>query len=308
MRFLLSIFLFIILSLPHITLAESIFLENNGGISTLGGSSINVNLDLSKSNVNAVDGRIIFEERDIKISSINVDGTSIRQWIKPPQYKNGSIEFSGLIPNGLPKGGNRLFKIILGTTNIKYKEVNIESSAKIYVNDGKGTEINIPSRRESFKVIKNASKETLVIDNVPPQLISFSIGQNSEIFDGNYFLMFEIKDKESANIKSEILLSNNSLDPLSLRGDNKKPWKEVSNPALIDDNKLCSYIYLRLRDEVGNVSVYSIYEPKELSPCLVNRMSKTEVFSGIIYKIGAVFVLLILVWRLFLYGKKKSNL
>lgn len=308
MRFLIKFLLVVSLFSPQIILAESISFVNKDGVSSLGGSSIIVNLNLSKKNLNAVEGKIFFKEKNLNVLAINVENTSISQWITPPKYNNGEIEFSGLFTDGVLSEKNRLFKIVLGSTDLKYKEINIEGNVKVYINDGKGTEIKIPLEKAVFKVIGTPSKESVIVDKNPPQLVNFSIGKNDEIFNGNYFLMFEIKDKESASIKSEILLSNDSLDPLSLRSDNKKPWKEVSNPTLIDDNKLCSYIYLRLRDEVGNVSVYSIYEPKELSPCIVNKISKSEFFSGIIYKIGAVFVLLILVWRLFLYGKKKSNL
>lgn len=97
--------------------------------------------------VNAAEGSIIFNQRELSVTSISRSGSIFSIWAAEPRFSNaeGTIEFAGGIPNPGYSGANGLlltinFRAKAATTIKGFTEIVLVSGS-VLANDGEGTNI-----------------------------------------------------------------------------------------------------------------------------------------------------------------------
>ncbi|MEI7810043.1 MAG: hypothetical protein WCI41_00590, partial [bacterium] len=114
---------------------------------------------------------------------------------------------------------------------------------EMYSNDGLGTMLgsssNLLAINVGNKIAPSIIKST---DTVPPQHFSIFLSNNSNMYDGKYFLLFETTDKESGVDHYEVK-----------EGD--LGWKEGASPYLLTNQPPTGTIYIKVFDKAGNTRV-----------------------------------------------------
>lgn len=267
--------------LPYLTSAATLHFDTKQKDFFVGDNIIvNVLLDSEGKDINAIDGRLVFDykTKNISVGDLSVAGSAFSLWPQKPSLSMNEKEiyFTGGIPEGVNDDNLLVFKIILnldkpGTLSFKNLDLGI------YLNDGKGTKI-VPTVKDMDIEILPAPEgyqsrrewpTVLEGDTNPPEPFEILLGQEGSVFDGKKFISFNTVDNESGVSYYEVI--ENNLAPV----------RSGNTYALQEQDKV-SEIIVRAYDFAGN-SRESIYKNVPTKP--YNK----------IYFVLAIFILLILV-------------
>lgn len=249
-----------------------------------------VEMDTENERINAVQGTIEVPG-NLEVKEIRDGNTIINFWIEKPSVivAESSVKFAGAIPGGY-LGKGKLFSVVFEAKSGGEAVFNIEDSLAL-LNDGQGTPAKL-----SIKILKlsvgelvpgEASKIVVVVeDELPPSEFKPEIGQDQNIFDGKYFLVFAAQDKESGVDFYQV--SEERGFWRWLIGPNQKTLNKANSPYLLQDQELRSWIFVRAVDRVGNERIV-LLRPRGIS-------LGEQVLTIFGYAI-VILVLILLGWR-----------
>lgn len=252
--------------LPVSVIAVEIFFEPD--IKEMGVGQefiIHLMINTQEETINALEGKIIFPDDILKLKDIQEGGSIISLWIDKPFLENNEITFSGIIPAGFsgimqPYQENDLLpgEIISlifvsqqkGEGNINFKD------GKILLHDGKGTPVKFINSNFKFTIQEDIEVVPLeyISDITLPEIFEPEIIQNNDIFDGNYFLIFNTQDKESGIDYYAVFESKRKKKSIN-------DWMVTESPYILKDQSLKSYIYVKAVDKAGNERIV-VVNPK----------------------------------------------
>lgn len=138
------------LSWPDTAKAQngSLYLSPSSGKVSVGETfSIVLRVNTGGVAINAVEGSIIFNQRELSVTSVSRSGSIFSIWAAEPRFSNaeGTIEFAGGVPNPGYSGANGLlltinFRAKAATTVKGFTEIVLVSGS-VLANDGEGTNI-----------------------------------------------------------------------------------------------------------------------------------------------------------------------
>lgn len=193
-------------------------------------------IETQKEEINAIEGIVTVAENS-EVEEIGDGNSIVSIWLEKPEYNQGNIRFSGIIPGGF-NGKGSLFKI-------KYKSDSASpfelENLRILLNeeDGKNAGI-VYMPNKNLGAVGDANLE---IDAYPPERFTPEIINDDAIENGRYVLVFSTTDKGSGVEKYQIL---------EKQSDRESSWKDATSPYLLDDQNLNSEIYVRAVDKTGN--------------------------------------------------------
>jgi hypothetical protein len=139
--------------------------------------------------INAVEGSIVFDKSITVVPSIATDGSIVPLWVKEPVISGNQIDFSGVIPGGFsllydqfgakPSTTGKLFSIIFSSAPNTDSYTFVLDSASVYLNDGRGTQIALPSRNITLPV--SFSKNNLSGNNPTTNSTALPTSNSSSI-------------------------------------------------------------------------------------------------------------------------------
>lgn len=202
----------------------------------------------SDSDINAVEGSLIYPEETLNIYKIN-DGESVLNfWVeKPHLVRDGELRFAGVTPGGFK--GNNLKILSLAFKGLKPQTVNINlDNIKIFKNDGLGSEELATWQSISLDVSDQGQyiQQPQAYDLEAPEPFSPEIARDSSLFNGRWFLVFSTQDKGQGLAYFEVKEA-----PFKFL-ESFTAWHRVSSPYILEDQKLQSYIWVRAIDKSGN--------------------------------------------------------
>ena len=182
---------------------------SNNPLSDIGAKDvfvIDILLDTEGENINTIDGSIkllsplaVTEVRDISVA-----GSSVSLWPRKPSLseKGDVISFAGGIPGGVIGKAIPLFKIVVSVN--RESELRIQTSdIKAYVNDGKGTALDVTPKFSPISVgVAKAVpvdlwKENISSDNTPPEPFDIKILRDKSINSNNFYISYGTIDLDS---------------------------------------------------------------------------------------------------------------
>lgn len=266
---------------------------------------IDLMIDTEGLDINAVQGAVNFPGNVLKFDSLSDGGSIITFWAEKPAYQNNSISFSGIIPGGFKGVLNSYYQgVIPGKILRLYftSEANGGAfvklaGAKAFLNDGKGTEINLKTSNLQFLVSdkipvlpipKTKTRDAESPEDFQPKIIS-----DPNLFNGKYILIWATKDKESGIDHYEVVEQRGNIT----RNYFELPWQTAESPYILKDQELKSYVYVKAIDRVGNMRI--VYLP----PYYIPWYGKLPV--DIIIGLGAIIVILLIIWRLWRKFRKR---
>lgn len=283
MKYTLYIFTLIILG-THFANAGSLDIETkNTDTDYKVGDEIlfEVNLDTQNEFYNAVSGTLTFDNT-FEIKQIITGGSAISAWVEnPANAKSNSIDFAGIIAGGF-NGSEKVFQVI--AIPAKSGPVNISLiNSSIFLNDGSGTEFQIPDKFLTTQ-IRNTSpgEENVRItlkDNISPQVFDVTITSDPNIADGKYVLIFEAIDKGTGIRTYEVL-------------EGRKVFTQAKSPYVLVNQKLNERIYVKAIDYDGNETAVRVEVPGKVC---VGTKCFDQKFTILILIV--VFIFSFILWR-----------
>jgi hypothetical protein len=265
--------------IPSVSWAADIFFNANKNLYTKNENFlVQVYLDTKDKKINAVGGSVSFLSDFIELKEIRDGNSSVNFWIEKPRLvSNNKINFSGMTTSGFSGSKMLLFEIVFQTKKSGNTSLNFED-IQILENDGLGTKIatkDIPFNFSISNELSNENEEDLLIkDSNPPESFNPFVANDSDIFNGKYFIVFSSVDKGVG------------IDHYEVRESSSWGWGgkyiQSESPYLLKNQKLTSRIYVKAVDKMGNIKIVEI-----------NAQNKTALLEQYLI-IGIILIICIL--------------
>ena len=254
---------------------------------------VTLTIDTEGEAVNAFEGRVVFPEDLVGLKGIQEQGSIVNFWVKEP--KAGTVPaFSGLTPGGYT-GEGVLFSLIFEAKAEGEGNITIENG-KALLNDGEGTPAELEIFNYQFSIINqdtNSQAQRITMDDTEaPEPFELKTGQDPNAFDGQPFLVFAARDKNSGVDHYEISFVSNGRQTVFARAES--PFS-LAGYSGIDE------ILVKAVDRAGN---------ERIATLALGTKSSFLVFllwgnAGILIGIG--IVLIFLLWRKKMIVKIQSS-
>ena len=211
---------------------------------------------------NAFSGTLVYPAATMEPLAVNDCSSIISIWITRPAVVNAEtpIAFAGITPGGFSGTNGILFSALFRTKAVGVAKISLEN-IEVLRNDGIGGSEPTTSQSLTFSVGSISSGGYAEpIDENPPEPFTAHIGFDSQLFDGQSYLVFSTADKISgidyyAVAESRIPSFLFSLFPLS--------WNKTESPYILSDQNRTNTVYIKAVDRAGNERL-SVYPPRYL--------------------------------------------
>lgn len=250
-------FLNFLFFVPFTNAARFFFETDNKEVGLGQEMEIVLRVDSEGEMINALEGTIYLPEL-LSVEAIHDGDTLIAFWSERPYLNNDQmINFSGIMPGGWWGRGGKVFSFIARTIN-QGEGTIVVSNARILLHDGKGTELPVSTESLALHVDEEIALIPVLFDyddDELPELFTPLLAQDSDVFEGDYFLVFATQDKGSGIDYYEVQETKKRLKD---KGEGN--WQKAESPYRIIDQTLESFIYIRAIDRAGNIRVV-VFEP-----------------------------------------------
>jgi hypothetical protein len=157
---------FFAFSLHHAE-AATLKLSPNTGVYTVGKPfSVTVQLNTDGKSVNAADGQLSFNPRELQVTGVSRGSSIFNLWTEEPKFSNtsGSVSFGGGSPTGYKGGGGNILTITFKALGAGTPKVTF-TSGSVLAADGLGTNILSSMNGGSFTI-------TAVADSPAPEYVA----------------------------------------------------------------------------------------------------------------------------------------
>ncbi|MBI5153079.1 MAG: hypothetical protein HZA36_01320 [Parcubacteria group bacterium] len=220
-------------------------------------------LRIENRNINTLGGEIRYDPTMLEFRGVDDARSVVSVWIEKFKIDNGVIRYAGMIP-----GGYQNEHVFIGTLLFKTKNDGVTTlfieNTKVFLHDGVGTEVSLPSSSFIIHVSASAQKEvidTRLRDVWSPDPFSLYLSKNETMFEGKWFIVFLTQDKGSGIDHYEVFEGKSRLD-MKTRNAPYHRWKTVESPYVLQDQSRSSYVYIKAIDRVGNETI-SEFIPQE---------------------------------------------
>jgi hypothetical protein len=203
---------------------------------------VSVFLNTEGESLNAFEGKLVFPADMLEKKELRDGNSLINFWVERPTVKDSAIVFSGITPGGFSGTNGFLFSIVFGTKQSGNGTIQ-GKDLRFLKNDGFGTET--PARASSF--LFSVSAESVpslpvspIKDGEPPEDFTPIVSRDSNIFDGQFFLVFVAQDKGSG------------IDRYLVSEDGGISFVPAESPHLLKNQSLDAKIIVKAVDRSGN--------------------------------------------------------
>lgn len=291
--------------------------------------------------INAGEIGLSFDPDILEVIDFNFGESIFPLWVKRPNKNDiekinqeGKIVFIGGVPGGYcgkipgdPGESNILAGIIFTPKKpvlFHKTDIKFSSETKVLLNDGNGTQAEIKIQESTIEIDETLPKQEdewgkkIGEDDIPPESFLIEITSASNVWDGQYFLIFFTTDKQTGidhyevletkpeNIIREATEKNVILEWVKDKIFKKKKvtfWKETTSPYLLKDQGLNSVIAVKAVDKAGNERIVE-YENDALKKTRVSQEDYTfvAIFLGLI-----MLIILLVILKLTKKRKQKED-
>lgn len=242
-----------------------------------------IRMDTGGECVNAIDGKITFDNKVLKAVDFGRGQSLISLWIIPPKIDQsaGIISFSGGIPGGYcgriagdPGLTNILGKIVFapveGVTAPATTHIGMAEDSEILLNDGLGTKAEVEYKGTDVVIgtgtgTKNDWLADIRTDTVAPELFTIELDREPLAYEGKYFIAWSTTDKQSGIDHYEVLETDpwkfGFFESFLSGGEKKAFWTRAESPYVLQDQNLRSKILVKAVDKIGNERIAEL-EPE----------------------------------------------
>lgn len=166
-----SLLLIAFFSTAYVAEAASLGISPSTGVYTANGTfSVRVIVNTDGKSVNAAEGTLSFNPRELSVVSVNRTSSIFNLWVTEPTYSNsaGTISFSGGLPSGYIGSAGTIMNVTFKAAGAGTARVNF-TNGSVLANDGKGTNILTSMNGGSYTIQAQAATPVPeVIEYVAP--------------------------------------------------------------------------------------------------------------------------------------------
>ncbi len=241
---------------------------------------------------NTIEGEITIKNLNLKNANISTTNSVIDFWVDKPMISNNKISFSGITPGGIAQETGEILSVNFQALE-NLSEIIIETAQGAYfLNDGLGTINNFTQNSRTITLPESDSEEPEINDLYPPENFYPKVFSDPDIYNGQYILVFDTKDKGSgidyyqvAETKRITRDSNGKISPLR-----NSQWKKAESPYILHDQKLSSYVLIEAVDKAGNKRLAIIYPQTK-------PLDNTKYYFSVII-IVLILISTLIIWKL----------
>ena len=259
LKILFLIFAFYFLFFGQVFAAELFFDAETQEIGINQQFQVDLMLDTEGEIINAIEGEIAFPKELLEIKEIRDGDSIINLWVERPSIKSTDrVVFSGIIPTGFAgvlspyyegERPGKIFSLIFiskseGEGTVALKE------GKVLLHDGLGTPAKVEIFNFQFSISEDVSGFEFQVpeDTDLPEDFKPEIAQNSDMFEGKYFLVFATQDKGSGIDHYEVC-------------EGKGKCVTAESPYLLQNQDLDEKIVVKAVDKSDNERI-AVIEPR----------------------------------------------
>jgi hypothetical protein len=235
---------------------------------------VNIRVDTGGECINAVDGKIKFDNKVLKAVDFGRGQSLVSLWLSPPKIDQdaGVVSFAGGIPGGYcgrvsgdPGLTNILGKVVFapveGVLAPASTRVEISNDSEILLNDGMGTKAETEYKGADIAIgggtgTSNAWLDEMRSDTTAPELFTIELDREPLAYDGKYFIAWSTTDKQSGIDHYEVLETNpwkfGFFESMLFGAEKKAFWTRAESPYVLQDQNLRSKIFVKAVDKIGN--------------------------------------------------------
>ncbi len=232
-----------------------------------------VRLNTESDRLNLVGGTLVFSADELELEQINDGQSAVTFWIEPPKLKTGAgaskVTFSGMIPGGVVSSDARLFSLMFHVVGSQAPRLTI-TNPQAFLHDGLGTPVSVATQPLQITIGSRVIDYRPRFDNQPPELFTPSISRSEAVFDGQWFVTFSAQDNQSGIDHYEIAESQTGYTA-EIALQTPFSWRTVNSPALLYDQTLRSFVYVKAVDRAHQQRVVVV--SPAASKSLIHRFS-----------------------------------
>ncbi len=162
---------FVVSCFPFFTFAASISVSPATGVYTTGGTfSVRVQVDTSGKPINAADGTVTFNPKELSVVSLS-KGSVFSLWTAEPTYSNsaGTISFSGGSPTGYTGSAGTVLTVTFKALTSGAARVSL-TGGSVLAADGRGTNVltNMNGGTYTLSAVTSQPEPEVIVEYVPP--------------------------------------------------------------------------------------------------------------------------------------------
>jgi hypothetical protein len=219
---------------------------------------VDVRLSTQGEKINVAEGSLSFDKDYLQVLGITTGDSIFSLWTREPVFsnENGTIVFSGGVPNGIQGDNKTIFKIVFLATQTGDAKVSFLGDATFYLNDGQGTAI-VPDRiqgifniaaRGANEAPVNAWQSILGGDKLSPDNLEVNLVRDPSMFDNKFYINFSATDKGSGIKSFEVKEGSGN-------------FIQTESPYVLKDQSLRSAVLVRVTDKAGNSKIIELQKP-----------------------------------------------
>lgn len=255
---------------------------------------VEVRLD-SAEPINAVQAEVSFS-KNLEIVSIDKAKSVLRLWPQEPSYYNefGIASLAGgLVSPGFFGSGGLISTIKFRAKNTGESNLSFLDTSKILLNDGLGTSTILELGKATMSVLLSPLDYVPSIpkpasDFNPPQAFTPKITRAENVYNGQYFVVFEAEDKDSGIAYYEVQELKD--------GNNWSEWKRASSPYVLANQQGKIRVFVRAVDQAGNETIGTVE--------VIIENEKIGIYITFFIVTIIIILIIVLVLRQHVYKKK----
>lgn len=238
---------------------------------------VNVYLDTSGENINAISATVSYPGSMLQVKEILDANSVVPLWVEQPHAVSGGVTFAGIIPGGYNGKNGLVMTVVFQALGGGSGSINALSIQALR-NDGQGSEAPVSVSTFVFAVASTnvqTPNASLPRDTNPPEGFTPQIAQDSSLFNDQWAVSFVATDKETSIARYQVKeVSSSLLTPFI-------SWKDAQSPYLLSNQNLSSYVYVRAIDQAGNSRTERI-DPQHPLPWYESSELLTAFLIGVI--------------------------
>lgn len=233
---------------PAVSSAATLILSANP-VAIGKGDTVEVTLTVdSDASVNTFSSTLLYPTDILVPIAINDGSSIVSVWLTRPSVTDGvPFTFAGFTPGGFSGRNGKLFSIVFKAMSAGSVKISLTDVA-VLRNDGVGTKEVTVAQPLSLVIAQKATGGfTEPADTFPPEPFSVYLGEDTQLFNGEKYLVFTTVDKGSGMDFYEVAEKRFPFIPLA--------WQKTDSPYRMSNQYLTSDVYLKAVDRVGNERV-----------------------------------------------------
>lgn len=215
--------------------------------------TVNVLVNTQGQSINAADGTLSFNPRELSVVSANRASSIFNLWVAEPSFSNsaGTISFSGGSPSGYTGSGGRVMTITFRAVGSGPARVNF-SSGSVLANDGRGSNVLSNMNGGTFTIqAASVAPEPEIIEYVAPANTPVAPVISSVSHENANGWYNDNTAKLSWTLPADVTAVRTLLDGNPTSVPSNVYETPISNITIDDLDEGVSYFHIQFRNDEG---------------------------------------------------------